>query len=317
MQPKIAYALHAILSLGPGADGCRTTLDERRGVRLMPFTTVSPPVQIDNLPAAPSAVSVRSLKQTLWTRPLGEMKISVDEPSPLNLCSETPRASTKCLIRLHLTPKCALTTTVRPECWGCIVESCLHIKTFYSVRPLPNLSDIYLVRLRSDLRVHSDFTKIESREANGLSWRLHRLSRFGTIIKDPQPSWIGIFTLPISTSKSLLPTFLSTFAARLYAIKIKAKISGVRHEPFELEVPLRVVYDSPTITHQLFRDREEGSLVSRRNSVPVPDILDPLVLLPEDLEVRCAYLIVCQVLLIASTDFCSTTASLQQQLIQV
>jgi hypothetical protein len=307
MQPRIAYAIHATLSLGYSRDGHSTILDERREIRLMPFSAVSPFLQIDRFPASSNSISGMPLKQNIWASSMGEMKISVDEPSPLNLCTIAPKATTECSIKLRLTPKKALATNIRPESWGCTVESRLHIKTYYSVRPLPKRLDLHLRGLQ--FRLRSEFTRAESRDFNSLSWRLDRLSRYGTIIEDPQPSWIGIVTLPINASKLLLPSFLSTFAARLYAIKVKVKLLGVRHDPFELEVPLQVVYNPLTSMHHLLHDLMEPSLVTRRNSVSTADILDSLVHVQEP-QVRYAYLSVYKVSLIASIDCCNIAASL-------
>jgi hypothetical protein len=291
MQPKIAYAIHATLSSGSGRVGSRTVLEETREIRLMPFNTVSSPVQIRHLPAAPSSTSVRSLKQNIWASPLGEMKVSVNEPSPLCLHTMAPRASTKCLVRLHFTPKLDFASTVRPESWGCTVRSYLYIKTFYSVRPLPKLPDLLLLQPQAHLRLRSGFTRVETQTTNTLSWRLDRLSRHGTITENSQLPWIAIVTLPITVSKSLLPTFNSMFAARLYTIKMTVKVLGVRHEPFELEVPLQVVYGSSMDKNCLLY---EEAIVNERNSVPALNRLDPpLAHLIEEPEVRCEHPYVC------------------------
>jgi len=283
MQPKIVYAMRAILRPETSEDTSQTELIQTKEVRIMPFSAPGPPLHLEDFPGELNEVSRRSLRQALWTRSLGTMKVSMKEPSPLNLGTMAPRASTTCYIKLSLKPLDAFARTIRPESWSLTVKSCLHVKTFYSTQPLQATPSLPLLRECPDIRHHSTFMEPESRRIDMLSWRLNRLSKYGTISKNSQPSWTTTIALPISAPKSLLPTFLSTLAARTYALTIKLRLLGVHHDPFELEVPLQMVYEVSTRTPQPSDELMEERGSNCWNLTEPPSIPDPGV--PEGLGV--------------------------------
>jgi hypothetical protein len=64
----------------------------------------------------------------------------------------------------------------------------------------------------------------------------------------PEGKWVGKIRYPISINSRPLPTFCSSIVARLYSVILRVKVSGIRQEAFELEVPLQVVHTSPEDT---------------------------------------------------------------------
>lgn len=274
MQPRIVYALRAIENAGSAEGVILPEISDIHEIRILPFSNPGPPLDTEDFPGDFHEVSSRSPKQALWNRSLGQMSVSMKEPSPLNLVRRTPKASTNCVIKLSLKPFDAFARTIRPENWSLLVESCLHVKTFYSTQPLRGMPSLRPRKKFPDLRHRSAFMVLESRRYSLLSWRLNWLTKNGTISQDPQPSWTTTIDLPVSVPKSLTPTFLSRLAARTYALKMKVRVLGINHDPFELEVPVQVIYQGSTRTGQPQVELTEEHLNDTRNSVSPPAIPD-------------------------------------------
>lgn len=54
--------------------------------------------------------------------------------------------------------------------------------------------------------------------------------------------WTTTLSLPVNTSKDLLPTFLNALSARQYALVLRLMIEGLYHDTIELIVPVQVIY---------------------------------------------------------------------------
>lgn len=58
----------------------------------------------------------------------------------------------------------------------------------------------------------------------------------------PNGRWTSNWTIPIEIDLRLLPTFCSSLVARLYSLMVRVRVTGVRQESFDLEVPLQVIH---------------------------------------------------------------------------
>jgi len=244
-QPSIVYAIDAVLESRSVSSAMIATSRDVREIRIMPFTTASPPLDLGHFPNDYRTTSVRQVKQHLWSKALGEMTVSMVEPSPLNVCTSASRAVTEVALKIEFKPLDAVKMSICPHRWNCLVDLRLHVKTFYSTRLLEQTPCIDMLRRRSQFWLRSKYIKLPSFKLDTLPWRLNRLSPHGTILQNQSPSWVATITLPISAPNTLLPTFLTILTARTFALQVNFKIVDVYHGPLELEVPLQVVFKTP------------------------------------------------------------------------
>jgi len=247
MQPLITYKITADLFervRGVQRKICHQELE----IRIMPKTVAAPPLQIRHFPFEFRTISKHSLRQHMWSRSMGELRISTTEPEALNIATTAPRATTTVFATLTYTPRRQWVSSALPYEWEIVVKYFLRSRTFYSSKPFVTRPIISAIDSDPHLEMHTETTKSESRRCCSLGWRLDRLSTHGTIkSEDAATPWTTFLKIPVNTSKHLAPTFLTALATRRYALCLSFNITGLYHSPIELEVPVQVIYDQPEV----------------------------------------------------------------------
>ena len=241
MRPMIMYVLTAsAVHMGSGKQSQCS-----QEIIIMPSTTAAPPLQIEHFPHEYKPTSSKALRRHLWSRPIGRLTISADEPQPFDISTSEPRASTTLSIKLFFKPCKARASAARPYDWKITVKTFLRIKTFFTTRKFTQVPTQKSAGTDSLIQMDSRITSAEARHCNTLPWRLHRLSSIGTIVTDDSAiPWTTTLIVPVNANKVLLPTFLSPLAARRYALVVNLTVGDTSHGTLALEIPIQVICNS-------------------------------------------------------------------------
>jgi hypothetical protein len=254
MQPLIVYEICSSVTYDGGV-----RIDDRHALNLVPRLICGPPIEVEDFPGEFQTRSVRNLRhgRALLRRRYGQMTMSVEEPDPL--CLDSPAPMTTCVIRVEYTPGPRSARTDRNiihllrQPWGCIVRPRLHVKMYYSTSKLNEMPRKPLQKsissYSSDLRLRSEIIELESHESQ-LQLRYCSAAvatAWKTTGIPSSPAWATSISFPVSIPSdiSILPAFVTALAARSYSLSFTVRLAGLTHKPFELEVPLQVVYETP------------------------------------------------------------------------
>ena len=212
---------------------------------VMPSMAAAPPLQIEHFHREYKVTSCNTLKRHMWTRPIGKLTVSAVEPQPLNLSTVEPRATTTAAMKLLFQPCKAQISAARPYDWNISVKSFLRIKTFFTTQPFKRIPTEKGAETDPLIGIDSQITAANIRRCDTLPWRLHRLSSAGTITTDAVAAtpWTSILIVPVSASKTLLPTFLSPLSARRYVLVLQLNVEDMFHGAIALEIPIQVIHD--------------------------------------------------------------------------
>lgn len=272
-QPSIEYSLRAAVTINIGNGNRARTIETSMPVILMPHTQEFPPTETKDFPAEFKERESKILRRSLIGGKLGKMNISIQEPPALTYDTLSTRSTTEALIKLELE------STSSGDIHWILTEmtftilSLIRVKTFYSIKAFPRLPSQSLLSLRGRTRLRDDLIKLETRTVEKVPWsyifemgsQVPNLSHSSTAVGDlvdgnsvhgerrsstaSLPSlegrWTAVLNIPIRVDARLLPTFCSSLVARMYSVILRVKVSGIRKESFDLEIPLQVVHTPP------------------------------------------------------------------------
>ncbi|PVH68956.1 hypothetical protein DL98DRAFT_522433 [Cadophora sp. DSE1049] len=196
------------------------------------------------------------------------MTVTMSEPRPLNYDASSLRSSTECHLRLEFSPIGSEDIHHGFQAMKFSIYSLIRVKTFYSVKSFARLPNQTLASDGGKTGLRNELVKLGTREIPHVAWaynfsrdsaspRTSRGSSTDSIINEngagpssgpanppqsPSGKWTANLTHPICMEGQLPPTFCCSIAARLYTVILRLKVSGIRRESFNLEVPLQVVH---------------------------------------------------------------------------
>lgn len=239
-QPLVLYAIQTSVTLSP-PENMHTALRRlyaMNQIQVLPRSGAQPPSATEDFPGEFQMVSVRSIRIQHCCIPwkslaVGEMVMLTREPPPINLDTSAPRGSSHCAISVSFTPASPIKVKgFELDLLRCRLKSRLRIKTYYSKQNLQQIPQRSKCSPLSPIRLRSNFFDLDTRDM------LMALSPSS----DARKEWTTSICLPINTPLDMTPTFTSAFAARLYALNLEIRLLDLTHKPFELEVPLQLVY---------------------------------------------------------------------------
>ena len=245
-QPLVVYAIQTSLALGPPGNIHIRRLHAMNEIKVCPCSDAQPPCAIEDFPGEFQTTSVRRIRRTLWRRLVGEMSMSTREPPPIILGTSAPRASSCCMISVTFTPKTFIKMgEMNSGHLRYRLKSGLRVKTYYSTHKLRQIPQRAHCSPSSAVRLRSEFVELDTRDMLMTPWKLTSQSDSLSPSPEIRSEWTTSICLPINTPLNMIPTFTSAFTARLYALNLKITLLDLFHEPFELEVPLQLVYEHP------------------------------------------------------------------------
>jgi hypothetical protein len=267
-QPSISYAVRALITFVGRDDDATIPVEASVPIILMSHTKEFPPTDTVDFPAEFKLQESKSIKWSLFGRSLGNLVISMQEPRPVTYDATALAGFTECRLALELLPSGYEDVVPALQNMRITIHSLVRTKTFYSVKSFPRLPSQTLLSDDGKTRMRDEVLKLEKREISHVAWGykyssvgsvsvenesaedLHlkkstSISSQSEILQAPDGKWTASCNHSIRINGRLLPTFCSSLVARLYTIIVRVKVSGIRKEFFDLEVPLQVVHTSP------------------------------------------------------------------------
>jgi hypothetical protein len=250
-QPSISYQLRATVELiddGGVPSFLRTTMP----VVLRANTTEYPPTETEDFPSEFKEFESKVIRNKLTGRPLGTLTLSILEPPAMDFEAADSSNAYSTLKGMKFT-----------------LYSLIRVKTFYSVTPFPRLPSHSLLVSKDQFKLRDAVIKLEAGRKYPVSWGFrYNMDAYsisdsiGSTVESPkllahdsprkqQPSphapvpdgnWTAIIEVPINLHTRLIPTFCNSLVARVYSLIVRLRISGVKCDPFDFEVPLQVVH---------------------------------------------------------------------------
>jgi len=273
-QPSIAYNVRAAVKLNVRPDGSAMSLETSLPVVIMPLTEELPPTETSDFPFEFRESDAKLLRRFSLRSAIGPLKFSMQEPPPLVYERLSVSSSTEAVMKLEL--ESTSSADVQKSLQGLSFTVCclLRAKTFYSVKSFPMLPSQSLLDNSNEVKLHDSFLELGTWPVRDVRWgyRYDLLSAPATSAGDPPPAhtdhtcqasigrwsekrnlltsdtsvpngrWTSNWTIPIEIDLRLLPTFCSALVARLYSLRVRVRVAGVRQESFELEVPLQLIH---------------------------------------------------------------------------
>ncbi|KAE8446852.1 hypothetical protein EG329_011629 [Mollisiaceae sp. DMI_Dod_QoI] len=264
-QPSIRYLLRIKRVKTELPATSHVKCNTEREIYIMPYTPPPPPLILEHFRRDYITLASNSLRTRRWRQPFGVIEVSAAEPSPLNLCTATPRPSSLVSLDLIFRPNRNYDPDLCPCNWKFKIRSHIRIRTFCSTQKLTKAPTVSTVKLNRFLSM-SDFRAFtETREYCASCWK-----RNPELIKPSLGAWLEVggkvdgrvcpwsrtMVVPINASKALLPTFLNPLSARQYALVLKVGIEDLSHRDLELVLPLQVIY-WPESMEDLPQERRE------------------------------------------------------------
>jgi hypothetical protein len=290
-QPSITYYLRAAATFRDTESDTIKSLETILPIIIEPQTEELPPTETSDFPSEFKERESKILRRTLLGSSIGTLNISLHEPPPLSYDSGSSYSSTEAILNLEFsTPNTQADTLKSLNGLKFKVYSLVRVKTFYSVKAFPGPPGQDFLSTQKDTRLRDDIVKLENKTVTNASWgfrfdleshneagpptslsRSLSPGRSSDDKADRPPSisesksqdsngrWISNWTVPVQVNGRLLPTFCSAIVARYYSLVIRVKVSGVRQEAFDLEVPLQVIHTSsspsPSISESFLETR--------------------------------------------------------------
>lgn len=275
-QPAITYALKIkrIRTEIPIIFSPRSC--NEREIIVKPYISDAPPVELSHFPREYLTKVTTPLWDHWWKRSFGFLSVMAMEPSPLNICTSSPRSSTAAVLKLTFTHPLGFSQTSlsKPCEWRYLVKYYIRSRTYYSTHPLDHVPTIGTVSSNPNLQVRNTKTISEVRESGILRWSQHSHAEFNlgtrpladgsTNVAVPLHSgedpynvtdgihWFTTLTTTISAAKTMLPTFNNQLSSRQYALVLRLALKGLHHKSIELVIPLQVIYYASASTSECF-----------------------------------------------------------------
>ncbi|KAL2793806.1 hypothetical protein BJX66DRAFT_338536 [Aspergillus keveii] len=249
MQPLIIYTIKARVVYHRKGDTCLSTATSEQSVHLLPRSGYHPPCALEDFPEDFRASVTRTIKRSAWPRPLGVMEISTVEPDPIFLqAPSTAMVASCCQISVAFTP-------AKPDIQGRYanllkfhVQTDLRTKTYLSTRPMESVPDRQAISCSRGICLRSEMLRLQEMDLQMKGWTVasHRTSDKGPLL--PGTSHLASsLDIPVTIPGHLTPEFVHHYAARLYALVVRVTLPDFSHKPFELEIPLQVVYTQRSV----------------------------------------------------------------------
>jgi len=302
-QPSINYELRALVCFAAQDEVNILTVEMTIPIIITPHTKEFPPTSTHDFPAEFKEVESKPLRASMFGRPTGTMSASLSEPRPLTYKSSSVCAVTEAQLDLEFSPADLGDAVQTLQAIKFTLHSAIRAKTFYGIESFPRLPSQTLVGVHGQTKMRDDLIKLPTREFSGTQWvfkynsgdpsddnwdvppgslvdSITSQNGASTEIRSPRPSQahngrcIATIRHPIRVESPLLPTFCSAIAARLYTVILRLKVSGIRRESFDLEVPLQVInmppegvtYDAGVLDHTINGPAVDDPLLFDRRS---------------------------------------------------
>lgn len=275
-QPSINYELRALISFSAQDEDAVVAVESILPIIIIPHTEEFPPTSTHDFPTEFKEVDSKLLRLSMFGRPTGTMSVSMREPQPLSYSSSSIYAVTEAQLDLEFSAADVGDAVLTLQAMKITVHPLIRAKTFYGVESFPRLPSQTLVGVHGRTSMRDNIIRLPRKELSHLQWqfkydlegRSHGDSEGSppsypmddsvasqnrpstetqkqSLSQAPNGRWIATIRHPIRVESSLLPTFCSAIAARLYTVILHLKVSGIRRESFNLEVPLQVINLSP------------------------------------------------------------------------
>ncbi|KFY01388.1 hypothetical protein V490_00937 [Pseudogymnoascus sp. VKM F-3557] len=275
-QPSISYELRALVGFSAQDEDAVITVESILPIIIIPHTEEFPPTSTHDFPTEFKEVDSKLLRLSMFGRPTGTMSVSMREPRPLSYNSSSVCAVTEAQLDLEFSTADLGDAVLTLQAMKITLYSLIRAKTFYGVESFPRLPSQTLVGVHGQTKMRDDIIRLPRTELPHVQWqfrydlegRSHGDSEVSppsypvddsvasqsrpstetqpqSLPQAPKGRWIATICHPIRVESSLLATFCSAIAARLYTVILHLKVSGIRRESFSLEVPLQVINLSP------------------------------------------------------------------------
>ncbi|CZR69697.1 uncharacterized protein PAC_19597 [Phialocephala subalpina] len=250
-QPSIRYLIRVkeVRTEMPAASPPKC--DREREIHIMPNTPPPPPVVLEHFPKDYRTYTSSPIRTRHWRQPFGVLELSTTEPSPLNICTTTPRASTLTSLNIVFRPRVNAGPGVCPCNWKFTIRSYVRIRTFCSTQKFKKSPTASSAKVNRFLTMSDSRAFVETRQYCVSCWKrdpqlikpsLEAWLEVGGVVDERLCPWSRSLVVPMSASKALLPTFLNPLSARQYALVLKVSVEGFSHRGLELVLPLQVIY---------------------------------------------------------------------------
>ncbi|KAL2840048.1 hypothetical protein BJY01DRAFT_250175 [Aspergillus pseudoustus] len=244
MQPLIVYSIKARVIYHRKGHTRLSTATAEQFVQLLPRSGCQPPCALEDFPEDFRESTTRTVKRSAWARPLGVMEMSAVEPDPVLLqAPPTVLIASCCRILVAFAPAKSDIQARYGNLLKCHVQTNLRIKTYLSTRPMDRVPDRQAMSCDRRICLRSEVLRLQEMDLQMKGWTVgsHRTSDKGPLL--PGISHLASsLDIPVTVSGPLTPEFVHRYATRLYALVVRLTLPDFSHSPFELEVPLQVVY---------------------------------------------------------------------------
>lgn len=287
-QPSTSYYLRAEATFKSAGSDDIKSLEAALPIIITPHTEELPPTETNDFPSEFNEQESKVLKRIILGATMGTLHIGLSEPPPLSYGNDCASSNTDAVLKLSF-----MSTGSKPNILDFLsglkftVYSLVRVKTFYSVKSFPGPPGQDSLDTQKETRLRDDVVKLETRTVSNASWgyrfdlggppgtsphsvtterpSIDEVSSLESKSPNSNGKWISNWTIPIQVDGRLLPTFCSAMVARYYSFIVRIKVSGVRREVFDLEVPLQVVHTSPNAANpgseNFLRQRRESEIL--------------------------------------------------------
>lgn len=238
-QIRISYHLHMMAKYQISACTEPNIISALERVTVLPFTEAQPPMYTQDFSTEFVESLSRVIRTSLFGSTLGTLTVSTQEP-PALVYNDFPFSGSSTALDFQIELDAAENgeTYQRLRRLTFNIDGVIRIKTFFSATTFPCLPSQTLLTSQGKIRLLDEVVKLEPQSTSGFHWQYLQGAE--------QSRWRTIISIPIHIRPRLSPTFYSSLVARLYTLIIRLKVlNAYNRKPFELEVPVQVVYRPP------------------------------------------------------------------------
>lgn len=203
-----------------------------REVFVTPTRPPDPPLYLDAYPKEFKVSDFVTLRRHFCSHSLGNLQISAQEPSPVNLSVATPRASTFIPIQVSFIPNTPASIQIQPHNWTMVVKTSLRLRVFHSTNRLRTEPTVHDFKKFNDLFMRVESVNEEVRHYHDLSWKLDS--------SGSEVPWRTKLHVAVTVPKTILPSFLAPNAALRYYIILNVCVSGLSKGSASAVVPIQL-----------------------------------------------------------------------------
>jgi len=267
-QPSVSYELRAVVQYATEDDATRLPIECSLPFLLNCHTKEFPPTNTADFPEEFKLEASKFLRWSVFGRKIGTLTVTMSEPRPLTYNASSSDSSTDCHLRLEFNPTGSENVLQVLHALKFSIYPLIRVKTFYSVKSFAHLPSQSISVEGGKTGLRDELIKFKIQEVPHVTWSCnHNRESSGSITSPPSVAdststendavpgyekehspqtstgkWTASIAHPISVKGRLVPTFCCCVAARLYTIILRLKVSGIRRESFDLEVPLQVIH---------------------------------------------------------------------------